>query len=147
MSDDSVRFVDSDTVLFQRNGMGLTLQLLQNVNRDDFQVDNPLTRIELLAWAQLAATRQQTASLEKLAAAVNQLALGSHSTAEAVREQTARMQQNIDDARADVMQPVEVLEMVADKLQKLGILGEGNGADLIAAIGGALNGTQVRRGG
>ncbi len=111
--------------------------------------NNPQARLELLAWAQLKATRQQAESLGKLAAAINQMALGAHDQAQAVREQTAKMQANIDDARASAVEPEDLLRRVLDiapeVMAKIGQSGNGLG-DLVAQLTGGA-GIQKARGG
>lgn len=106
-----IRFVDDSTILFSRNGATHTLEMLETYAVD--QVADGF-RTELLAWAQIAATRENTAKLASLMGAIQAMALGAHDQAAATREQTEKMQGNIDDARADATTVEEVFAMVAN---------------------------------
>ncbi len=99
-----------DTIVFRRNGLTMTLEMLENY-REELPAE-PVTRLELLAWAQLKATTELTGMIKALA-------LGAHDQADAVREQTARMQRNIDEARAAAVSPDDVFEAVSVLVPKV----------------------------
>ncbi len=117
---DRIYFPDGEytTVIMRARGVDLTIDL-REIDFCQGEKPNGNERLELLAWAQLKATRQQAEQLAKLAAAVTQLGLGAHDQAAAVREQTATMQRNIDEAKAAATSPEDVFDAVSVLVPKV----------------------------
>lgn len=132
---DFIRFVDDGTILFQGpSGFGCTLDLMGDRERVDL---TDAERAELLAWAQIAATRENTAKMASLMGAIQAMALGAHDQAAAIREQTDKMQGNIDDARRDAPTVEQVFELVSKGMPDvMNRIAEVTGMSLEELLGG-----------
>lgn len=107
-----IDFVSDNKILLDTASGSTLLCVLNNMTASG----HPVPQAELLAWAQIAATRENTAQFSRLAEAIEKMAAAGADQAAAVREQTAKMQQNIDDARNSATTIEEAIKVAEEQL-------------------------------
>lgn len=142
MSSD-VHFLDDKAIAFGgESGDPVLVTLNESLRRyDDGVGARAGARTDLLLWALIKATRDVGAKLDAMTQA-------SGDQAAATREQTAAMQSNIDDARADAPSIDDVISKAIEKLPSmLRGISASTGMDLGSLMGEVPKVTHRQNGG